>query len=70
MTRKIGRPAKGYSVSPLRHLTYIVVRLMDFAMCSLARIFPTFCSVASLSIESTPLVSSDGISTEWVLFRL
>ena len=43
---------------------------MDFAICSLARISPTFCSVASLSIESTPLFSSDGISTEWVLVPL
>ena len=36
--------------------------------CSLARIRPTSFSVASLPIESTPLFSSDGISTEWVLF--
>ena len=36
--------------------------------CSLTRISPTFCSIASLPIESTPLFSSDGISTEWVLF--
>ena len=44
--------------------------LWTLPFCSLARIFPTFCSVASLPIELTPLFSSDGISTEWVLFPL
>ena len=38
--------------------------------CSFARITPTSFSVASLPIESTPLCSSDGISTEWVFFHL
>ena len=44
--------------------------LWPLPFCSLARISPTFCSVASLPIESTPPFSSDGISTEWVLFPL
>ena len=44
--------------------------LWTLPFCSLTRISPTFCSVASLPIESTPLFSSVGISTEWVLFPL
>ena len=40
--------------------------LWTLPFCSLARISPTFCSVASLPIEPTPSLSSDGISTEWV----
>ena len=54
-TSIIGRPARGHFVSPPSHLTNGVVRLMDFVFCSLARISPTFCSVASLPIQSTPL---------------
>ena len=42
--------------------------LWTLPFCCLARISSTFCSVASLPIESTPLFSSDDISTEWVLF--
>ena len=41
--------------------------------CSLARISPTFCSVASLHrfpSSQRPCLSSDAISTEWVLFAL
>ena len=44
--------------------------LWTLPFCSLARISPTFCSVGLLPIESTPLFSSDGISTELVLFPL
>ena len=44
--------------------------LWTLPFCGLARISPTFCSVASLPIESTPLFSSDSISTERVLFPL
>ena len=43
---------------------------MDFAILQSCLNLSDVCSVASLPIESTPLFSSDGISTEWVLFPL
>ena len=42
--------------------------LWTLPFCGLARIFPTFCSVVSLTIELTPLFSSNSTSTEWVFF--
>ena len=44
--------------------------LWTLPFCGLARIFPTFCSVVSLTIELTPLFSSNSTSTEWVFFPL
>ena len=42
-------------MSPPCHLTNGVVRLMDIPILQSCSISPTFCSVASLPIESTPL---------------
>ena len=44
--------------------------LWTLPFCDLARIFPTFCSVVSFTIELTPLFSSNSTSTEWVFFPL
>ena len=42
-------------MSPPSHLTNGVVRLVDFDILQSCSISPTFCSVASLPLESTPL---------------